>query len=231
MTEQIDHDSWRMVRLLHVHFVSRVNQSPCDTLSWWISWLVLSLGVYVPIEIKIKLNLKKIKNNTIMCFEAQTLKWQKFSNLCDCGEESLTPNSLNNWEWCHWHENNTSLPEEWIKQTLSDFWFILWKINWWCQRIDGNENWKHWYSFLLSTEIHQWFRLLIESKLTQWNINKYIFITTKMMNKKFMFWLLWMKVDEKIIKQWEKMNLISSIKIIKLWFQKIVKWIDELKWK
>ena len=83
--------------------------------------------------------------------------------------------------------------------------------------------WKYWYSFLLSTEIHQWFRLLIESKLTQWNINKHIFITTKM-NKKFMFWLLWMKVDEKIIKWWEKMKMISSIEIIRLWFQKMIKW-------
>ena len=84
--------------------------------------------------------------------------------------------------------------------------------------------WKNWYSFLLSTEIHQWFQLLIESKLTQWNINKHIFITTKMMNKKFMFWLLWMKVDEKIIKWWEKMKMISSIEIIRLWFQKMMKW-------
>ena len=84
--------------------------------------------------------------------------------------------------------------------------------------------WKNWYSFLLSTEIHQWFWLLIESKLTQWNINKHIFITTKMMNKKFMFWLLWMKVDEKIIKLWEKMKMISSIEIIRLWFQIMMKW-------
>ena len=76
---------------------------------------------------------------------------------------------------------------------------------------------KHWYSFLLSTEIHQWFWLLIESKLTQWNINKHIFIITKIMDKKFMFWLLWMKVDDKIIKRWEKMKMISSIEIIKLW--------------
>ena len=44
------------------------------------------------------------------------------------------------------------------------------------------------------------------------------------MNKKFMFWLKWMKVDEKIIKRWEKMKMISSIEIIKLWFQKMMKW-------
>ena len=84
--------------------------------------------------------------------------------------------------------------------------------------------WKNWYSFLLSTEIYQWFWSLIESKLTQWNINNYIFIITKMMNKKFMFWLLLMKVDEKIIKRWEKMKMISSIEIIRLWFQKMMKW-------
>ena len=158
-----------------------------------------------------------------MCFEAQTTQWQKFSNLFDGEEESLTPKSSNNWEWCYWHEDKISVPKEWIKQTVSDFGSFFEKkmimsMNSW------QWEWKYWYSFLLSTEIHQWFRLLIESKLTQWNINKHIFITTKIMNKKFMFWLLWMKIDEKIIKRWEKMKMISSIEIIKLWFQKMMKW-------
>ena len=56
-----------------------------------------------------------------MWFETQKLKWQKFSNLFDGEEVSLTPNSPNSCEWCHWHEDKTSVPEEWIKQTLSDF--------------------------------------------------------------------------------------------------------------
>ena len=86
--------------------------------------------------------------------------------------------------------------------------------------------WKYWYSFLLSTQIHQWFQLLIESKLSQWNINKHIFITTKMTIKKFMFWLLGMKFDEKIIKRWENMKMISSVEIIRLWFQKMMKWLN-----
>ena len=39
----------------------------------------------------------------------------------DGEEEILTPNSPNNWEWCHWYEDKTSVPEEWIKQTISEF--------------------------------------------------------------------------------------------------------------
>ena len=53
-----------------------------------------------------------------------------------------------------------------------------------------------------------------------------------MMDKKFMFWLLWIKVDEKIIKRWEKMKMISSIEIIRLRFQRWWnEWFDLLKMK
>ena len=91
---------------------------------------------------------------------------------------------------------------------------------------------KNWYSFLLSTEIHQWFWLLIESKLTQWNINKHIFITTKMMNKKFMFWLCEWKLmrkssnDERKWK-WSHQSKSSNYDFKRWWNE----WFDELKMK
>ena len=91
--------------------------------------------------------------------------------------------------------------------------------------------WKYWYSFLLSTEIHQWFRLLIESKLTQWNINKYVFITTKMMDKKLMFLLLWINVDEKIIKRWEKMKFDPIKRNHQIMILKDDEMNDFMRWK